>query len=74
MLGDFANTPSAARQNCTSFSAVHNARLSIFSLKAEADRHLRVGEQGPLVCLLDRRADEAAAEMNSTPGLKKRPE
>jgi hypothetical protein len=53
---------------------LNNARLSTFSLKAEADRHLRVGEQGPLVCLLDRRADEAAAEMNSTPGLKKRPE
>jgi hypothetical protein len=45
MLGDFANTPSAARQNCTFSGAVDDARLSIFSLKAEADRHLRVGKK-----------------------------
>jgi hypothetical protein len=37
----------------------NNARFSIFSLKAEADRHLRVGKKA-LWFLLDRRADEAA--------------
>jgi hypothetical protein len=37
----------------------NNARFSIFSLKAEAGRHLRAGKRA-LWFLLDRRADEAA--------------
>jgi len=59
MLGDYANTLSAARQNCTSFGAVQQCQISIFSLKAEAGSYLRAGKKA-LWFLLDRRADEAA--------------
>jgi hypothetical protein len=64
MLGYNANAPSAARQNCTRFSAASNARLSFSSLKAEADGDLRVGARvtaaRQLGFHLDRWADEAA--------------
>jgi len=59
MLGDTANTPSAARQNCTIFGAVQRSQISIFSPKAEAGSHLYAGKEA-LWFLLDRRADEAA--------------
>jgi hypothetical protein len=58
MLGGYANTPSAARQNCTSFSAVQQCQISIFSLKAEAGSHLHAGKKA-LWFLLDRRAEES---------------
>src|ERR1700733_13206727 len=73
MLGDSANTPSAARQNCTSFGAVQQCQISIFSPKAEADSHLRVGNEA-LWFFIGSPGGRSRAEMNRTPGLTKRPE
>src|SRR5580658_1664623 len=70
MLGDSANTPSAARQNCTSFGAVQQCQISIFSPKAEADSHLRVGKEA-LWFFIGSPGGRSRAEMNRTPGLKK---
>jgi hypothetical protein len=49
----------------------NNARLSIFSLKAEADSHLRVGNRA-LWFVIGSPGGGNRAEMNSTPGLTKK--